>query len=148
MRKILILALLFNINTLGQNLASRGGGTSTTDWDLRTGSGTSTGDWRLSNVIELNSGVISGDDTLKLSSPGDFNFDSVNDRWILKTRGRILSVKTIELVDKYSVKQDEVTITKDNILNNYKRSIPKKMLERQLKRNVKFKNYIIGDFEY
>ncbi|MFG1493955.1 hypothetical protein ABMA75_10340 [Halobacteriovorax sp. ZH4_bin.1] len=148
MRKIILFVLLFNLNTLGENFTARGGGTSTTDWDLRTGSGTSTGDWKLSNVIELNSGVISGDDTLKLSSPGDFNFDSVNDRWILKTRGRILSVKTIELVDKYSVKQDEVTITKDNILNNYKRSIPKKMLERQLKRNVKFKNYIIGDFEY
>ncbi|MFG1500415.1 hypothetical protein ABMA70_09420 [Halobacteriovorax sp. XZX-3] len=83
-----------------------------------------------------------------LMKTGDFDFDSVNDRWILKTRDRILSVNSIELIEKYNIKQDEVTITKDNILNNYKRSIPKRLLERQLKRNVKFKNYIINDFEY
>ncbi|WP_412471023.1 hypothetical protein [Halobacteriovorax sp. RT-2-4] len=146
MRKIILFVLLFNLNALGQNFTARGGGTSTTDWDLRTGSGSTTGDWRVTDIIELNNNAIDLN-TLKLSDVGEFDFDSINDRWILKTKGRILSVRNIELIDKFQEKQIEVLDYSINLKKSM-RNMGTKMLEKRIQRGVKFKDYKFNDFNY
>lgn len=82
-----------------------------------------------------------------LLKSGDFDFDSTNNRWILKTRERILSVKSIELIDEYQDKQIEVLDYSSNIKKSLK-NMGTRMLERRIKMGVKFKNFKFKDFNY
>ena len=86
-------------------------------------------------------------ETLRNLVNGDFNYNASDDRWLLKTKTRILSVKNIELVDHFQNKQTEI----NNIVNSYRRSFSnpdKRLIKRKLRRDVRFKKYIQEDFKY
>ncbi|WP_412470472.1 MULTISPECIES: hypothetical protein [unclassified Halobacteriovorax] len=79
---------------------------------------------------------------------GDYSYDSYLNRWILKTKTRVLSVDSIEMVDMYTDKQTEVLNVSNDFKNKYKNKVPAKLLEKRLKMKVKFKDYKIDDFKY
>lgn len=149
MKNIILITIVFNVCFLAQ----AGGGSTVTDWNLRVGGGSTNGDWRPQSVIDLSSrsGVVTDSDTWKkindMKKVGDFDFDSISDRWLLKTKSRILSVSDIDLVEKYESKQVEVNnISQDVKLKNT--SVPQRFMKRYIQRNVKFKDYIVEDFDY
>ncbi|POB13189.1 hypothetical protein C0Z22_11790 [Halobacteriovorax sp. DA5] len=110
--------------------------------------------WRALDVVDMTSksGTVTGDDTWKvfddLAKVGEYDYDSTSNRWMLKTKTRVLSVKKIELIDKYRFKQEEVDSSKENIKIKYSRFYNEKLLEKKLKNTLKFKNYILNDFKY
>ncbi|EPZ50302.1 hypothetical protein M902_1477 [Bacteriovorax sp. BAL6_X] len=79
---------------------------------------------------------------------GDYSYDSYLNRWILKTKTRVLSVDSIEMVDMYTDKQTEVLNVSNDFKNKYKNKVPAKLLEKRLKMKVKFKDYKFDDFKY
>ncbi|MGI4991258.1 hypothetical protein ACRXCV_01415 [Halobacteriovorax sp. GFR7] len=79
---------------------------------------------------------------------GDYSYDSYLNRWILKTKTRVLSVDSIEMVDMYTEKQTEVLNVSNDFKNKYKNKVPAKLLEKRLKMKVKFKDYKFDDFKY
>lgn len=102
------------------------------------------------NIINLDSiserlSTEGGTNTLR--TLGDFDYDSLTDRWILKTKSRILSVANIDLVDKFKDKQFEV----EGVSTRMKRvrsNMSKSLIKRRILNKVKFENYIIDDFDY
>ena len=104
---------------------------------------------KLPNVIDIknNDALYLNLANRTLIKSGDFDFDSTNNRWILKTRERILSVKSIELIDEYQDKQIEVLDYSSNIKKSLK-NMGTRMLERRIKMGVKFKNFKFKDFNY
>lgn len=79
---------------------------------------------------------------------GDYSYDSYLNRWILKTKTRVLSVDSIEMVDMYTDKQTEVLNVSNDFKSKYKNKVPAKLLEKRLKMKVKFKDYKFDDFKY
>ncbi|WP_419173192.1 hypothetical protein [Halobacteriovorax sp.] len=153
--KALLIILIFSssffvrANTIGvhKNTISRSGN-AVDDWKIDYRSGNANDDWKTLPIIELRGGVVGDIDTLRnLNNIGDFNLDSESDRWILRTRSRLLSVRDIELVDKFETKQFEVKKV-SNRLKRLNDIVDQKYLESIVKRSVKFKDYNIKDFEY
>ncbi|MFG1523139.1 hypothetical protein [Halobacteriovorax sp. ZH1_bin.1] len=108
------------------------------------GTGDLTDDWRTLPIIEVEER--SGDDLRSLNS-GDFKFDSLSDRWLLKTKSRVLSVENIELIDSYKNKQIEVEDVSFNV-KRARKNMSANILKRRILTKVKFKNYKIEDFNY
>ncbi|WP_412463523.1 hypothetical protein [Halobacteriovorax sp. RT-2-6] len=155
MKKILIMVYMFVVsNAYSLDIISRGtgGGSGTLapevvmNNDELLGSGGGSGTLRESNVFEINK-LKPNYDLLKISRIGDFDFDSDSNRWLLRTRSRILSVSDIDLVEEYEVKQKEVDLRAFE-LKSKRKVVPSKFLKMYLKNNVKFKDYIVDDFKY
>ncbi len=153
MKKIIIIILLgsytfantrtFN-NDVNTDLRS---GNGVDDWKFVVNSGEGSDNWRTSGILEIR-GIGSGGTSLNIISRGDYDFDSYTNRWLLKTKSRLLSVKDINLITKYSEKQDEVSSVSDEVKSRMERKISAKVLSKKLKRKIKFQNYKLEDFEY
>lgn len=100
----------------------------------------------LADIIEVE-GAGGGGGSLKLSYPGEYDFDSSSNRWFLKTKSRLLSVKRIELIDKFENKQLEVRDVSFNV-KKARKNLSENILKRRILRKVKFKDYKIDDFSY
>ncbi|RZF23086.1 hypothetical protein DAY19_04765 [Halobacteriovorax vibrionivorans] len=83
----------------------------------------------------------------RLLSSGDYDFNSSQNRWVLKTKSRVVSVASIDLIDEYEEKQVEVSNFSSNIRSKI-RNLGSRILERRIKRGVRFKNYKIDDFDF
>lgn len=78
---------------------------------------------------------------------GTYDFDSISEKWILKTRTRLLAVPKIEFIDKFQDKQIEVKKYVDN-MKSYDEKLNDRIIQRKIKRDVKFNTYKQEDFEY
>lgn len=154
--RILIAVLFINISVYAGAASGDDTWRSADNINVLFSSGTVSGDdtWRSTEVIDLGarSGTVSGDDTWRkfkeLAHTGEFDFDSSTDRWVLKTRSRLLSVKNIDLVDKFHSKQSEVTSSKNKLEHILKEKFKVSTFEKKATRMIKFKNYELKDFDY
>ncbi|MFG1493959.1 hypothetical protein ABMA75_10360 [Halobacteriovorax sp. ZH4_bin.1] len=155
MKIILVMIYVFVISdaySLDNIARGAGGGSGTLapevvmNNDELLGSGGGSGTLRESNVFEINKFEVSYD-LLRISRTGEFDFDSDSDRWLLRTKSRVLSIKDIDLVEKYEVKQKEVDM-KAFELNTKRKTVPLQFMKRYLEKNVKFNEYILDDFKY
>ncbi|MEH0860050.1 hypothetical protein [Halobacteriovorax sp. DPLXC-1] len=79
---------------------------------------------------------------------GEYRYVSDSDRWVLKTKSRVVSVMDIDLIQKYQSKQFEVRNISDRYRKIFSDRVTNNLLEKRLKRKVKFKDYQFEDFEY
>lgn len=144
-----VISNAYSLNTIARG-AGGGSGTLAPEVvmnnDELLGSGGGSGTLRDSNVFEIDK-FKADYNLLKISRIGDFDFDSDSNRWLLRTKSRILSVSDIDLVEEYEVKQKEVDL-KAFELKSKRKVVPSKFLKMYLKKNVKFKEYVVDDFKY
>ncbi|AYF43062.1 hypothetical protein BALOs_0038 [Halobacteriovorax sp. BALOs_7] len=169
--KAVVTLILLSTSIFANPLTSRGAGggsgtlapESNRSKDEILGAGGGSGTLRNIDIIDLHSGEgyggslsinerdlliesIGGTSTTDWSV-GKYEYVSSLDRWVLKTKTRLLSLKDIELVDKFESKQNEVKNFSNNMRSRNNR-INNRFLKTMLERSIKFQKYKINDFEY
>lgn len=76
---------------------------------------------------------------------GAHDFDSVNDRWVLKTATRVLSVKNVDLVDKFIITNRTIN-EMESEYSNYNLRIREKLLKNKIKKLNIINPYSVDDF--